>query len=142
MKLKFKKLDRRATCPTRGSDKSAGLDLYSIDTVTVRPGKMVLISTGLAVELPEGCEGQIRPRSGLALKHGITVLNAPGTIDEDYTGALKVLLVNHSQLPHLIEEGHKVAQLVVAPVLYPRAVLAEEIKETARGDAGFGSTGV
>lgn len=139
--LNFKKLDQRAHLPTRGSTLSSGLDLYSIETFTLRPGERRLVGTGLAVELP-GCEGQIRPRSGLALKHGVTVLNSPGTIDEDYTGELKVLLINHGKSPYLVEEGSKIAQLVLARVLFREPEFAEEIRETERGDAGFGSTGV
>lgn len=140
-KLKFKSLDDRALLPVRGSKKSSGLDLFSIETVTLRPGMSRLIQTGLAVELPEGHEAQIRPRSGLAFNHGVTVLNAPGTIDEDYTGELKVLLINHSNVPFLVEQGKKIAQLVLAPVVYPEPTFTEEIRETERGSGGFGSTG-
>lgn len=142
MKIKFKKLDDRATLPSRGSVRSSGLDLHSIDTMTLRPGNTYTLMTGLAVELPQGTEGQVRPRSGLARRHGITVLNAPGTIDEDYTGEIGVILVHHGKKNLLISEGDRIAQLVVAPVVYPKASWAEEIKETERGSDGFGSTGV
>jgi dUTP pyrophosphatase len=135
------KTDARAKLPTRGTEKSAGLDLYSIETRTLRPGKTHLFKLGIEIQLPEGCEGQIRPRSGLASKHGVTVLNAPGTVDEDYRGEIGVLLINLSLLPVLISEGDRIAQLVVSKVHYA-TVVEDKIDATERGDGGFGSTGV
>jgi dUTP pyrophosphatase len=142
--VKFKKLDPRATLPTRATPFAAGLDLYALEDRHVVPGHPVLVSTGLAIELPPGYEGQVRPRSGLACKEGITVINSPGTIDEDYRGELKVGLVNIvSNYTYFLKAGDRIAQLVVAPVVYP---VAEEVQELSpaptRGDSGFGSTGV
>lgn len=139
--INVKRLDERAKLPTRGSKKAAGIDLYSIETRTLRPGQIHLFPTGITLEIPAGHEGQVRPRSGLAFKHGITVLNAPGTIDEDYTGEAKVLLVNHSKAPFAIEEGMRIAQVVISPVAHFEPKWASAVKETERGDGGFGSTG-
>jgi dUTP pyrophosphatase len=100
------------------------------------------VPTGLALALPPGTEGQVRPRSGLALRHGVTVLNAPGTIDADYRGEVQILLVNHGQEPFTIEPGARIAQLVVAPVQRAAFVWAPELAPTERGEGGFGSTGV
>ncbi|MBL9029810.1 MAG: dUTP diphosphatase [Caedimonas sp.] len=131
-------LPRYATPESAGADLMAALD----KPVTLNAGERCLVPTGLTIELPKGYEAQIRPRSGLALKHGITVLNAPGTIDSDYRGEIKVLLVNHGTEPFTIERGLKIAQLVLAPVLH-----ADWQKQTAftsttlRGSDGFGSTG-
>ena len=143
-KIKVKKLnpeDDRPKLPTRGSSKSAGLDLYSIDQFTLRPGVIRMVHTGVVLEIPSGYEGQVRPRSGLAMKHGITVLNAPGTIDEDYTGEAMVLLVNHSKTPFLVEEGMRIAQVIISPVAYFEPEWATKVKKTERGSGGFGSTG-
>lgn len=143
-KLKVKKItpgDPRPKLPTRGSAKSAGLDLYSIETRTLRLGQIHAFKTGIVLEIPSGHEGQVRPRSGLAFKHGITVLNAPGTIDEDYTGEVKVILINHGKIPFLIEEGTRIAQVVIAPVSKFEPEWAAKVKATARGADGFGSTG-
>lgn len=124
---------------------AAGLDLRAAlpdGPLTLAPGARGLVPTGLVLELPEGTEGQVRPRSGLALRHGVTVLNAPGTIDADYRGELKVLLVNLGAEPFAIRHGDRIAQLVVAPVLQARLVEATELAGTVRGAGGFGSTGV
>jgi dUTP pyrophosphatase len=123
---------------------AAGMDLRAAvgaDTVILAPGMRALIPTGLAIALPEGFEAQVRPRSGLAFKHGVTQLNTPGTIDSDYRGELKVILINHGQEPFAITHGDRIAQLVIAPVT--RAVWAEVdgLDETVRGVGGFGSTG-
>jgi len=129
--------------PRYETEHSAGLDLRAAleEDLTVAPGERVVIPTGLRIEIPPGYEGQVRPRSGLAMKYGLTVLNAPGTIDADYRGEVKVLLVNVGQNAHVLERGERVAQLVVAPVT--RVVLeeVEELSETERGEGGFGSTG-
>ena len=101
----------------------------------------MLVPTGLAIALPEGHEGQVRPRSGLAAKHGVTVLNAPGTIDEDYRGEVKVILIHHGDVPCTIRHGERIAQLVVAPVTLVEVAEVDALEETARGEGGFGSTG-
>lgn len=130
--------------PEYQTGSAAGMDLAAAlpqgHTLVIEPGARDLVPTGLAIELPEGYEAQVRPRSGLALKHGVTVLNAPGTIDADYRGEIQVLLINHGSDPFPILRGTRVAQLVFARV--ERAVLAEGgLSETARGAGGFGSTG-
>jgi dUTP pyrophosphatase len=129
--------------PAYETDGAAGLDLRAaIDgTVVLAPGERALVPTGLAIELPVGFEGQVRPRSGLAVRHGVTVLNAPGTVDSDYRGEVKVPLINHGREPFAIARGDRIAQLVVAPVA--RVLLAEAaaLTPTERGAGGFGSTG-
>ena len=109
-------------------------------TVVIGPGRRALIPTGLSLELPRGFEGQVRPRSGLALKHGITVLNSPGTIDSDYRGEVMIILINLGAAPFAIKRGERIAQLVVAPVTRAELVEAREISRTRRGGGGFGST--
>ncbi len=125
------------------SDGAAGMDLAaSLDNdVTIAPGKRALVGTGLAIALPRGHEAQVRPRSGLAAKHGVTVLNAPGTIDEDYRGEIKVILVNHGDEPFVVRSGERIAQMVIAKV--ERVVLdeTETLDGSARGAGGFGHTG-
>jgi dUTP pyrophosphatase len=120
---------------------AAGLDLRSDEAFTLAPGERRLVPTGLAVELPPGHEGQVRPRSGLALKHGVGMVNAPGTIDSDYRGEVGVLLVNHGQAPVSFARGDRIAQLVVAPVVQAELELVEALAESGRGGGGFGSTG-
>ncbi|GEJ59446.1 deoxyuridine 5'-triphosphate nucleotidohydrolase [Anaeromyxobacter diazotrophicus] len=120
---------------------AAGLDLRADEACTLAPGERRLVPTGLALELPPGHEGQVRPRSGLALKHGIGMVNAPGTVDQDYRGEVGVLLVNLGQLPFEVKRGERIAQLVVAPVVQVQVELAEELSDTGRGAGGFGSTG-
>lgn len=122
---------------------SAGMDLRAAiaDELVLQPGERALVPTGLRIALPEGHEAQVRPRSGLAIKHGITVANAPGTIDADYRGPLCVGLVNISQEPYTIRRGDRIAQLVVAPVSRAEWQLLENLDETDRGDGGFGHTG-
>lgn len=133
----------RHPLPHYATAHSAGMDLRAnLDTpVVLAPGQRALIPTGLFLELPEGTEAQVRPRSGLAFKHGITVLNAPGTIDADYRGEVGVLLINHGQEPFEVKDGERVAQLVVAR--YVRATLEEsaDLRSTERGAGGFGHTG-
>jgi dUTP pyrophosphatase len=122
---------------------SAGLDLAAAvdDAVLIPAGGRALIPTGFAIALPEGYEGQVRPRSGLAVQHGVTVLNAPGTIDADYRGEMKVPLVNLGDAPFTVTRGMRIAQLVVAPVTAVRLVEVAELDATERGEGGFGSTG-
>jgi dUTP pyrophosphatase len=131
--------------PSRQSAEAAGLDLSAATPegapVTLAPGQRALIPTGFAVELPPGFEGQVRPRSGLAYKHGITVLNAPGTVDSDYRGEIGVLLVNLSTESFVISRGERIAQLVVTRVELVEVAAHEELSGTSRGHKGFGSTG-
>ncbi|MFP4562078.1 MAG: dUTP diphosphatase [Spirochaetia bacterium] len=129
--------------PEYGSAYSAGADLKAAveETVRLAPGERKLIPTGVRMELPEGFEAQVRPRSGLALKHGVTVLNAPGTVDSDYRGEIGVILINHGETFFEIERGDRIAQLVISPVTTVDFVPILELNETARGAGGFGSTG-
>jgi dUTP pyrophosphatase len=142
--LKIQKLHRRVTLPDYESENAAGMDLRAfLETdVTIPPLGRVKIPTGLRIELPEGFEGQVRPRSGLAIKTGLTVLNSPGTIDSDYRGDVEIILVNLGEKDVIIKDGERIAQLVVAPVC--RAIIqeADTLAETKRGVGGFGSTGV
>jgi dUTP pyrophosphatase len=121
---------------------AAGVDLRSAETVTLGPGARALVSTGFAIALPEGYEAQVRPRSGLAVKYGITVLNAPGTIDCDYRGEIKVPLINHGEDEFRIVRGDRIAQLVVAPVSRAEFIESATLDETQRGSGGFGSSGM
>lgn len=143
--LELKRLDhgRDLPLPAYQSDLAAGLDLLAaVDTpLTLAPGERTLVPTGLAMALPAGFEAQVRPRSGLAAKHGVTVLNTPGTIDADYRGEVKVILVNLGQEPFEIVRGERIAQMVVAPVLQAHIREVDSLSETARGAGGFGSTG-
>lgn len=131
--------------PAHAEPQAAGLDLRAAvpegEPVTLAPGAFALVPTGLQVALPDGTEGQVRPRSGLAFRHGVTVLNSPGTIDSSYRGEVGVLLVNHGPEPFVVERGARVAQLVVARYERVHLVRAEALDETQRGGGGFGSTG-
>jgi len=129
--------------PHYATEHAAGMDLRAAvaETVVLSPGERALIPTGLAIALPEGFEAQVRPRSGLALKHGITVLNSPGTIDADYRGEVGVILVNHGQQAFPIQRGERIAQMVIAPVSRVGWQPAESLDDTARGAGGFGSSG-
>ena len=141
MRLLVKRLDPGARLPARAHPGDAGLDLFAAADVDVPPGETRLVGTGLAIELPPGTEGQIRPRSGLALRHAVTVLNSPGTIDAGYRGEVGVVLVNHGRQTFRVRPGMKVAQLVVGPVVEVEVVEAASLSETARSGGGFGSTG-
>jgi dUTP pyrophosphatase len=131
--------------PGYQTEHAAGLDLVAAVAadapLTLAPGAIAMIPTGLAIALPPGYEAQVRPRSGLAAKHGLTVLNAPGTIDADYRGEIQVVLINHGPAPVAITRGMRIAQLIVAPVTTVRLVETAELDPTARGGGGFGSTG-
>ena len=129
--------------PAYQTDHAAGLDLRAaVDhAVTLSPGGRSLIPTGLALAIPPGHEGQVRPRSGLALRHGLTCLNTPGTIDADYRGEVKVLLINHGQEPCTIARGDRIAQLIIAPVTRADLTVVPQLPATERGDGGFGHTG-
>jgi dUTP pyrophosphatase len=120
---------------------AAGMDLRAAEAITLKPGARCLMPTGLAIALPQGFEAQVRPRSGLAVKHGVTVLNSPGTIDCDYRGEVKVPLINHGQDDFIILRGDRIAQMVIAPVTRIGWAEAEALDETARGAGGFGSSG-
>lgn len=120
---------------------AAGLDLRAAEAITLRPGTRCLMPTGIAIALPQGFEAQVRPRSGLAVKHGVTVLNAPGTIDSDYRGEVKVPLINLGQEDFIIARGDRIAQLVIAPVSRISWSELETLDETVRGAGGFGSSG-
>lgn len=136
--MTFEKLHEDAIIPHYQTIGSAGLDLHSVEATTLMPGERKLVGTGLKINLPKGTEGQVRPRSGLAAKHGITVLNSPGTIDEDYQGEIKVILYNTSQVTFSIEKGDRIAQLVIAQVYK----LPDLTLDNTREDKGFGSTGL
>jgi dUTP pyrophosphatase len=127
--------------PTYASEHAAGLDVCAAEDLVLEPGQRHAVATGFAIEIPDGYEVQVRPRSGLALKHGITCLNTPGTIDSDYRGEVKVILANLGDEPFPIRRGERIAQLVPAPVLRANFVEARKLEDTARGSGGFGSTG-
>jgi dUTP pyrophosphatase len=130
--------------PISASKFSSGVDLVSAvsaDTV-LKPGKIKLISTGIKIMIPEGYEGQIRPRSGLALKHGITVLNTPGTIDSDYRGIVRVILINLGEEDFNIQRGDRIAQLVIQKIFFPNFKIVETLNKTKRGEGGFGHSGI
>ena len=137
--LSFRRLDPAATLPTRGSAQAAGLDLYSIEAVTIEPGQRVLARTGLAAAIPEGHYGRIAPRSGLALRTGLDVLS--GVIDADYRGEIGCLLYNTGTEIINLPPQSKICQLIIEKIILPTATWAEEISETERGSGGFGSTG-
>jgi len=128
------------TAQAAGADLCAALDWH--DDLVLQPGARELVPTGFAIALPPGYEAQVRPRSGLAARHGVTVLNAPGTIDADYRGEIEVILVNLGQAPVTFRRGDRIAQLVVAPVSRPEFIESAELDDTVRGTGGFGSTGM
>ena len=127
--------------PAYQTEGAAGLDLRADEACTLLPGERRLVPTGIAVEIPPGHEGQVRPRSGLALRHGVGMVNAPGTIDADYRGEVGVILVNHGQQPFVVARGDRIAQLVIAPVVRVEMREVEALGDSDRGAGGFGSTG-
>lgn len=142
--IKFQRIASSKTpiLPTRGTPRAAGLDLYSDETISLAPGAFHAVTTGLNVEIPEGYEGQVRARSGLAYKYGISVVNSPGTIDDDYRGELKVILINHGPSVFDVKPGDRIGQLVISKVeLFPAEEVADLSPAPTRGAAGFGSTG-
>lgn len=139
--LKVRRLHPGAVIPWYQSDGAAGLDLAAIEMVEIPPGMRAVLRTGISVEIPNGYEGQIRPRSGLAAREGLTVLNTPGTIDSDYRGEIKVILINHGRETVRIMPDWRIAQLVIAPVARVEVVEVDALGETVRGDGGLGSTG-
>jgi len=142
MKIDVMKTFSDAHLPTYARDGDAGADLYSLHAVNILPGEYKLVSTGIAMAIPQGYVGLIHPRSGLAAKHGITVLNAPGTIDAGYRGEIKVLLINHSNEVYFIARAERIAQLVIQKVENVFFEPVDELPESNRGQGGFGSTGV
>lgn len=130
--------------PDYASSGSAGMDLRAAapQDIILQPGERMLVSTGLKLEIPENFEGQVRPRSGLAIKHGITLLNTPGTIDSDYRGEVKVILINLGKEPYTIRRGDRIAQLILARVSRAQVVKVSELSDTRRGGGGFGHSGV
>jgi dUTP pyrophosphatase len=141
MTVTFKRIHPEAVLPVYAHPGDAGLDVCACESATLQPGVRKLIKTGLVMELPKGTEAQMRPRSGLALKHGLTLLNTPGTIDEGYRGEIGVILINLGQEPFEVTPGMRIAQMVIAPVLRVDVAEADEVSRTARGAGGFGSTG-
>ena len=142
MTLRFRKIHPDAVLPSYAHPSDAGMDVRSVDDLTIAPGKRALVHTGLVMLLPPMYEAQVRPRSGLALKSGVTVLNTPGTIDSGYRGEVGVILANFGEADFQVKKGDKIAQIVIAPVTQPEIVETTEVDETDRGAGGFGSTGV
>ena len=142
MTVKFRRIDPSAELPTYAHPGDAGMDIRSIEDLTIAPGARALVHTGLVMILPPGYEAQVRPRSGLALKNGVTVLNTPGTIDEGYRGEVGVILVNFGSEPFKVEKGAKIAQMVIAPCTRAEIVETDEVDDTVRGTGGFGSSGL
>ena len=141
--IRVKKLNENAILPTYGSAEAAGADLYACmeESVTVQPGEVAWISTGIALEVPKGCAGLIYARSSLGAKRGLAPANKVGVIDSDYRGEVKVVLLNHSNVPQSVAPGERIAQLVITPVLTPAYEEVEDLTDTTRGTGGFGSTG-
>jgi dUTP pyrophosphatase len=143
VEIQVKRLNHGAglAMPDYATAGAAGMDICAAESLTLRAGKRHAVATGFAFAIPDGFEVQVRPRSGLALKHGITCLNTPGTIDSDYRGPLGVIMANLGADPYTIRHGDRIAQMVVAPVVQARFAVAQTLGETARGTGGFGSTG-
>lgn len=142
MTLAFKRIHPDAVLPAYAHPSDAGMDLRSVADVVIPRGGRALVPTGLVILLPPRYEAQVRPRSGLALKHGVTVLNSPGTIDAGYRGEIGVILANFGEADFAVKKGDKIAQLVIAPVTQPQVVETDVVDATDRGMGGFGSTGV
>lgn len=141
-KLKVERISEKAKLPCYANEGDAGLDLYSIEEVILGPGEHKLIHTGIKIELPKNTEAQVRPRSGLALKHGITLVNTPGTIDEGYRGEIGIIVINHGKEEFKVTEGMKIAQMVVKPVWRVDVLEVSTLSDSERGEGGFGSTGM
>tara|TARA_B110001454_G_C12654371_1_gene406767 strand:+ start:196 stop:639 length:444 start_codon:yes stop_codon:yes gene_type:complete len=141
--VKYKKLRDLAIVPSYQSEHAAGMDLYSANEslISIDPGEIVLIPLGFAMALPDNYEAQVRPRSGLGTKFGVTLPNSPGTIDADYRGEVSVPLINHGKEPFVVETNMRIAQMIIAPVVQATFEVVEELDETMRGAGGFGSTG-
>jgi len=141
MLVEFELLNDKARTPERRTDGSSGYDIYASEDVTIGAERFKPVPTGLRMSMNPNMEAQIRPRSGLAVNHGLTVLNAPGTIDSDYRGEVKVIIINHSPSPYKIRAGDRIAQMVFAEVVHPSIATETFLSETDRGDGGFGHTG-
>lgn len=141
MPLEIARLKDAAIMPTRATPDAAGMDLFAAETITLEPGQRRLIGTGIAIELAPWHVGLVCPRSGISLRDGITVLNAPGVIDPDYRGEVGVILINLGDDPYLVQAGYRIAQLVIVPFASPRIVEVDALPGTQRGAAGFGSSG-
>jgi dUTP pyrophosphatase len=141
VKVLLKRLSQKSIIPTYMTGGSSGMDLYSAEEKIIPPGKWEVISTGIAVEIPYGYEGEVRSRSGLAKNYGVFVLNSPGTIDSDYRGEVKVILMNLGDEPFKVNVGDRIAQLVISPVVRAEITEVEELSSTERNDGGFGHTG-
>jgi dUTP pyrophosphatase len=141
--IKLQRLDtsKGLVLPNYATHGSAGMDLLSTEDVTIRVGEYKMVATGICIALPEGYEAQVRPRSGFAAKHGVTVLNTPGTIDSDYRGEIKVILINHGKEDFVITKGMRIAQMVIARYEQVKIQEVDSMDETSRGGGGFGSTG-
>jgi dUTP pyrophosphatase len=140
--LKFVKLNEKATLPTRAHDNDAGIDLYAAESARLGPGARVSVGTGLAVQIPDGAGGLVLPRSGLALKHGVTLVNSPGLIDPGYRGEVRVLLLNTDRTHEFqISPGDRIAQLLLVPVAHAKPLQADALDDSTRGEGGFGSSG-
>jgi dUTP pyrophosphatase len=142
MIVHFKRIHPQAVLPAYAHPGDAGMDLCACEAARIEPGRRALVKTGLVMELPPGHEAQVRPRSGLALKNGVTVLNSPGTIDAGYRGEIGVILINLGDAAFTVEPGMRIAQMVVAPVTHACVEETSDVGETARGAGGFGSTGL
>ena len=143
VKILVKKFDKNIKLPTYKTSGSSGMDLvaYVKNKITIKPGKTAVIPTGIAVAIPKNYEIQIRPRSGLAAKKGISVLNTPGTVDSDYRGEIKIILINLGKKPFIIKYGDRIAQMVLCPISKVKFLEVENLPKTIRGKGGFGSTG-
>jgi len=144
LKIKISLLSALAQMPEYSTAHSSGMDLKAAikKSLKIKPGRICLVPTGLALDIPPGYEGQVRPRSGLAIKHGISIVNAPGTIDADYRGEVGVILINLGKKDFIIQPGDRIAQLVISPVVKAKLVKTKSLNKTARGQGGFGHTGV
>lgn len=142
MKLLVQIINKNAIIPFYAHEDDAGLDLFSVEKVIINPMERKLVHTGIKIQLPENTEAQVRPRSGLALKNGITLLNSPGTIDAGYRGEIKVLMINLGEKPFMVEKKMKIAQMVIKPVERVDVKKVSELDDTKRGENGFGSTGL
>ena len=142
MQVRIAKIHPDAIVPHYVHPGDSGMDVYSIEDVTIPPGETALVRTGLKIAVPEGFEAQMRPKSGLALNHAISLPNTPGTIDSGYRGEIRVILINHGRQPYHVEKQSKIAQLVICPVIRADIQEVAELDDTARGEGGFGSTGL
>lgn len=141
LEVKIKRVHADANLPMQANPGDAGMDLYSIEAAEIPAGEAKLIKTGIQIELPQGTEAQIRPRSGLALKHSVTVLNSPGTIDEGYRGEIGVILINHGKETFIVEKSMRIAQMVIQFVPSVQLLEVNELTQTVRGTSGFGASG-